>query len=797
MIRILLFSLLVSFASFSQTKHNILERFDTSNLETSILVQENPLVSIQKYQDVPNSVYDFYQAYKTIQQHDFLQRLPSLEALKQQTIQAKKQQVVPIAILYSKYETIKKTAFLNNQVTNDSEGFLIRSNPQDAIFDKHELFLSSVLATKHKGLEVLFELKSANIYNTTDKTIKYIEMDFDNGNGFSKIKQDTPITIPFTTVGTKNIQTKIVFLDGTVKINTSSLLITYSNSDLKSLFGRNPATFTASITPDLSVYGETTSYPAQGEYEIFLSTEPNAVLDKPLIIIDGFDPQDSRPITGYVDSSTGDFVVGIYEMLNFTNAAGNTDNLADLIRAEGFDVIILNFPEYTRQADNELIDGGSDFIERNAMLLVELINQINAQKVGNQQNVIIGPSMGGLVSRYALSYMESVSMNHDTRLWISFDAPHQGANVPIGFQHQFNYLAYGLDDFWFIGNQNVESLQPLIDGFMKSAAARQMLVDHFEAHITDSDGVSFNSNLTLPIAHPFKSIFYNRLLSLTASGYPENLRKANMINGSGFGNAFPDIDGNDVLPGREVVNTTIDVESGVDATLQVSYTPYANNQIEVSDVYIDFAWWIPAFDVHSTADSMAQVYSHGVDASPGGLYNLGLVGDTIGTNGLAGEFLAALQTDYFNFIPTVSAMDISFPNNEINWFMLPNNNNPFDSWYMPTENEPHITLTQENVDYAWNEIVLQDPLFTQENVLNNTVSIKNPVINNELLIRFNQEYSYFNLKIFDLTGKQIFDYSDRNSNVSITIPVNINTGIYFAIVTLDGNKEKVKLIFTD
>ena len=73
------------------------------------------------------------------------------------------------------------------------------------------------------------------------------------------------------------------------------------------------------------------------------------------------------------------------------------------------------------------------------MLLVELIKSINNSKVGNEKNIVIGPSMGGLISRYALNYMESQNIDHDTRLYISFDAPHTGANVPIGF-HGKGYL---------------------------------------------------------------------------------------------------------------------------------------------------------------------------------------------------------------------------------------------------------------------------------------------------------------------------------------------------------------------
>jgi len=252
--------------------------------------------------------------------------------------------------------------------------------------------------------------------------------------------------------------------------------------------------------------------------------------------------------------------------------------------------VILNFPIYTRGTD--VIDGGVDFIERNAMLLVELINYINTEeKVGDAENVIIGPSMGGLISRYALNYMENhPSMDHETRLWISFDAPHHGANVPIGFQHQFNFLAFGLDDFLFLGDLNVEELQPIIDGMLKSSAARQMLTDQFEAHITDSDGVTFNSALALPRAHPFKADFFSSMNSLTSSGFPELTRNISIINGSGENRRYPDntASASNLVPGSQIVNANIEIFGVAELKANTFFTPSAGSQIEMSQIHLDF-----------------------------------------------------------------------------------------------------------------------------------------------------------------------------------------------------------------
>ena len=49
-------------------------------------------------------------------------------------------------------------------------------------------------------------------------------------------------------------------------------------------------------------------------------------------------------------------------------------------------------------------------------------------------NVVLGQSMGGVIARYALKDMENKGLPHDPRTYISHDAPHLGANVPLGYQ---------------------------------------------------------------------------------------------------------------------------------------------------------------------------------------------------------------------------------------------------------------------------------------------------------------------------------------------------------------------------
>ena len=760
-------------------------------METSVLYLKSPFVSIDSVQYLKNNMHHFYTVYKAISQSDLQKRFIPLESLKEKTATLYATQAIPLAILHSEFETIADEAFKDGRLVQDSKGFVERTTKSPGIFKKHEVTIISTLRSRTKGLETKFKISLENIFNTTTNKVNAINIDFNDEKGFRKVAVDEEITVNYSVAGKKEINVQLLFSDGKIKNRTFTLDVRYSLKDLKNVFNRTANSYTASRTPALSVYGEAVSYPGKGEYEIFLSTESGAVLDKPIIIIDGFDPTDSRPIAGYTDGSTGEFVNGIYELLNFDDN-GSPSNLADLVRAEGFDVVILNFPEYTRAADGKTIDGGTDFIERNAMLLVDLIDIINLQKVGTNKNVIIGPSMGGLISRYALNYMESQSLNHDTRLWLSFDSPHNGANVPIGFQHLFNYLAYGLELGGLGGDASIVELQPIVDNLLQSAAARQMLTDHFEPHLANGSNVEFNNSLKLPIAHPFKSILFKRLDSLTGSGFPENLRKISIINGSGVGNPYQYISGSDILSGSEVVNTKIeDVALLTDVTLKVRFTPEINMQNQISYIFVD-APWICFCDLTASANSQAFSYSNGIDAAMGGLFDLGALTQDFGTGGTTGAFLAALQTDYFNFIPTVSAMALDVTNNQFNWFQIPDSYvsakatstvTPFDAWYMPEFNEPHVTLTQSNVDFAWNEI-LTAVLAVDEVDLNEDIVIgQNPIKNTLTLINNNvNAISKVEIEIFDVLGKKVLQVIKNNPDTRIEIPVNLVSGVYFTII---------------
>jgi hypothetical protein len=533
---------------------------------------------------------------------------------------------------------------------------------------------------------------------------------------------------------------------------------------------------------DLSLYGEATTYPGQGEYEIFLSAD--TILDKPIFIVDQFDPGDTIDIPG------------IYSLLDFSGTSGD-QNLADILRAEGFDIVLLNFPTYTRAEDGVTVDGGSDFIERNAMILVELIELINAGKAANSpdQNVIIGLSMGGIIARYALNYMENQSLDADTRLYISFDSPHHGANVPIGLQHQLNWLAFN--------NTNpVAEVEPLINGLLKSPAARQLLTDHLEAHLSGADLVTFDPALTLPQAHPFRGFFETNINSLTASGFPENVRNVAVINGSGIGNPYFALENSGPTVGNDypVIDTDFSVPAGpFTATigLTINLTPGAGDTNTVSHISIQL---FGAELDGSVAESQSYPFSDGIDAASGGLFDLaGLTDGIAAGGGIAADFVNALTIDKFSFVPAVSALALEITDNEIDWHhtidlvgRATTNTTPFDNTFLPDDNEPHVQLNEANVAFVLSEILTTTLNIYDNNLFALTLE-KNP-IQKDLVILNDTIINNALISLVDITGKLIF--SSRQTLAKRTVfTVNLNSGLHILnISTENGQTYNLKVI---
>lgn len=757
----LFFSIFFSIISYAQDKTFDLIKDKT---ETNILYDQVFGISNATKINTENITANYFmQVYHEMQRADNLARLPKLEALKKAANMGFVENQIPLSVLICDFEKINSASVEKGDlILNSNQQFELKAN-SSAVFDKHSINLIGPLTSKSKSRTVTFVLNDDLIFNTTNRNIVSISFMDASSNSYKTITKNIPFSITFQENGKQTILCKIVLKDGET-INESFTIDINSNANASLNRSTNdnlqPDAIT-SITATIPYqgFGESSPFFGVGEYDIFLDTV-DGVLDKPIFLVDGFDPGDSRNIQA------------IYSQLNY----GAGQNLADTLRAEGFDIVLLNFPTYTRPNSTTVVDGGVDFIQRNAFILVTLINQINAQKVGNQKNVVIGPSMGGLISRYALRYMEMNNLNHDTRLFISFDSPHQGANVPIGFQHLFNYLAFGP-----VGNVAV---QPVVNGLIKSPAARQMLIDHMEGHLQTGSAFEFNTdtNSLLPTGAPnYRTAFQNELNSM---GFPVNTRNISISNGASNGTS-------NYTPDFEVMNYTLNISTSQRAIINLRYTPAANQTNQVSrfrgQQFLGF-FWFTGFE--SLANSKAPIFTAGLDTAPGGRFDITGFSNGIGTDPILTQFFDNLNADYFTFIPTWSSMAVGNTNN-LYTPITSSTTTPFAASSIPSVNENHVTLNQNNVPFAISEII--NGSLNNLNPVFDSIWIKNPI---DTTIEINTSYTIENatIGITDLLGKTIYQTKNQTINGTLEIPVSLSKGVYLIKIGNESGSVTKKMV---
>ncbi len=483
-------------------------------------------------------------------------------------------------------------------------------------------------------------------------------------------------------------------------------------------------------------YGENKATQGIGQYKTFYhlqnlqGTNCDMHIRKPVIILDGFDPTDARKIISDPNNEEG-----IWDLLSYDDN-GTQKHLGDQLRLRGYDVIILNFPNYDVPNTNiKNRDGGADYIERNGLVLVKLIQDINNELAANgssEQIVIVGPSMGGQISRYALAWMEQEYAQtgkskwlHNTRLWMSFDSPHLGANVPISAQQSLIFLGYHL------GKQDAVHKY---ESQLRSIAARQLLIEQM-------DGLNGTA--------AFHQIYYSNLQNNGLSGsngWPQNVRRIALLNGTNTGSKNG-IEGGEAIHvvadailginvfdmklrnmvsngsnGKSLEGTGADVGPkqffpGVISQTPTSYT-VTNNMTLKRTLKIGWIGLLGNFKKVTTNESEYTTINANIRGS------LDVVeGSTLPTYQEFADKVAdqvkstkgVKTVDKFvtypthTFIPSISALGST--NINYDWgvafnkeYVLCSQATKFHNFFIPATNEPHVSLTQASVDWALFEV---------------------------------------------------------------------------------------------
>lgn len=677
----------VAFAQYTQSDSSHIALFDSytsaldkSQIPTGILYDRVvPFANLPQFNpDHPLDTSDYShwkQAYYELYLSTYANSsLLTLEQISAQAEAAVASGTIPIGILNYSYSSIDTGAVHKNllQVVNGKLNDV--NGRSESPYDVKNTLVASALSGTVEVGEVKFVFTNQFYLSNRNLTVDYIVVDFGDGSGASVLYFGDQKTVHYSASGTKNISYMLQFTNGSSVQGNSTLTVSSSA-------GPEPCNITAeTITASVGFQGyegsgESSPSFGKGWVSYYYHDCSDPVLRKPIIIMDGIDAKGETKARN------------IYKYLNYFDGKLQK-NAGDDLRAEGYDLVILDFVK------------GADFIERNAFVLVKLIQEINAAKVNpDEKLIVIGPSMGAMVSRYALAYMEEKYhetgdpvWDHQTGLYVSFDGPQQGANLPIGDQHFLEFFA--------TNDNNVAAKEALSQ--INAPAAQQLLVHHYREGTANPAGTAYRwrwensleeNGLKKSDGYPY------------SYGYPMNLRKIALINGSQ--------DAMEQYRMKEPKNL-IELNLYGLAHGEAFYAPNTPGNYKIV---------FQGYDTHTNRANECVVSPQtpnmgSYDIAPGGIFNLQ---EKMGydDNGKKRDGFT-VNYKYHCFMPSISTLDIKFNSDaQKSLFynirganIVCNKLTPFDAYYAPHFNEQHISFTPES--FAW--------LYTEINNANRTTS---------------------------------------------------------------------------
>lgn len=595
--------------------------------ETPILRQadgskDSPALTKQEWREV----------YFTLHRHSLnAASMRTLQQIEETAAQLREGGIIPIAIGLYDYETPRQR-FLDRIRRYAQKGgeFQLpdRNRPAEVLerktaffaspFLRHDIELLFPRKPVQYGLQTRFTVPRQLYLTNTGKLPDRVEVDAGDGKGFRSVTIDQPFDVAYSGPGTKQIGVRVTVgsttLQSYAELEVSDEVLPKVNEYWQL---QSPITY-KNVTPT----GHAWVLYGQGHTGIV----------NPVIIAEGFPG-------GY----SFDY---LWSVLNEQNFATNLLN-------RGKDLIILGFEQ------------GTTYIEANCGIVIACLSRTIQQRQGTNPLVTSGASMGGLIVRYALAFMEARGINHQTRLYFSFDSPHMGATVPLSVMFFASYF------------QNESDAAKTAHEQLISPAAQELLL----AWLQD-----YNSTPLTPA--PERNTFLSNLQAV--GDFPKQCRKLGVSNGSGQGTPDPTPPSTQTF-GVSAVCVTCDLYSAPGFIYDTSY-PNLYSYSRIGDDWYYFGW----------ASSQRTQF----DSSPGGTNDFF---KQIAAGFIAGGYDPIVYYDGACFIPSISALAMTTlsPYQNTDLFRNLTVNPPpskLDAYLWDTTNNTHVTLTPQIAQWLLQQV---------------------------------------------------------------------------------------------
>lgn len=595
---------------------------------------------------------------------------------------------IPVPMVYADYNYLRPDALTANLLTTQNDQLYDVPGRTQSPYYSRKLFAASpsIGYTRTGSVSLIF--KPELFYKASNKTLNAIYVDFGDGLGYRTVAWNTLVTGTFFSTGTKQIKIKVKFTDNSI-VESYSFIEVLEIPVAEARF----EPFQDFIHP----FSAKNSHSGGDAYVHYSRKGTERKITKPLIVVEGYD------ISKVAPKLQSDY--------QFKHFIGDIDKIPydlsyQLDDVAGYDLIFVNYYY------------GTDDIRRNAALLQEVITWVNDEKAvagSTEPNVVLGISMGGLVARYCLANMTKSGLNPQTRLLITHDSPHRGANTPLGIQA----LTRAMNETTLVQGLNLFDLIPELkqsNKVLDEPATKQLLIVRAT---NGTGGYSMNT---------FLDGEYRSMITFPASGPQPTYRIIATSSGSecGVGSLSPSaelvhLNGKFILsPLPWISRTSWNIEAIVNAL------PYYGQSQRISKlrIWAGFRFlWVITFDVDLTNKSFNSPSNLLFwDGAPGGTAN---VKEQAGSRfpSVKLEIYPSINLTInptfggdFCFVPTVSALDITNLNSQAL-------GSPYVGGISPSNparvanfiaqernpatglrNQKHATLTARNAEWLYREM---------------------------------------------------------------------------------------------
>ncbi len=635
--------------------------------------------------------------------------LPTVDALNQALQQANSND---LTIFYANYNELREDALQQNllrYVNGRLYDPVVIENKNDqnkitiSAYTNKKLFAVSPITQAYTNT-VTLRYNPAIFMNNTTATVQNVWINF--GNGYTLMAANTDYSNAYTdSTGYHRIAVKAQMSNGDIVETYTAVMVQVINST-------NRYTDADLANPSFAI-------PADGNQsgcKVYIRRSvatPGSQILRPFIVAEGLDLHDGAPAIDKTNYNIN-LLLNEWRSLNF-NGSTIDFNFDDIGH---YDLVFIDWND------------GVDDIRRNAITMEMVINTINSMKTGAEQNVLMGISMGGLVARYCLADMTKHNRPSQTRLLITHDSPHQGAYVPLSFQH----MVTGLQNKTILGIR-IGGLGSFIDQgvqLLNKPAAQQELIMtsadengtiHYNSFLNDiyRPMVTFSSNDPIP-QYNFVATSMGSQCGIGTIPVGSNLASGEAqgsIGGPGF-----------VLSGGLFSRFKLKISlnaKGLQGNNQGNEILYFRWRRE-SSLFFGVVNTSKTFIELHRAEPTGLANPIAWESVPAGIENLRFTNATIFAGGWSIFSLGFLGYDYrfqvgdrFSFVPTISALDVSNPaafNNSSIFNFVANFNTPAGT-FIPQRiiaqerflgssgfefNQPHTDFTSRNARFIFNEM---------------------------------------------------------------------------------------------